>query len=49
MDFVMRFSFFAVVTVLAAIFAPEKLRQPGGANKLAIGAWFVLAGMIFLP
>lgn len=49
MGFVIRFLFFAVLTILAVMWAPEKLRQPGAVNKAAICSWFLLAGVIFWP
>ena len=49
MGFVIRFMLFALLTVLAVIWAPEKLRQPGLSNKAAICSWFILAWVIFWP
>ena len=49
MSFLARFAFFDSVTIMAVIFAPKKLRQPGAANIMATGMWFLLAGLIFLP
>lgn len=47
MGFVIRFLTFTAGTLLAVLFAPETLRQPGAKNIAAVGAWLLSAGLIF--
>lgn len=47
MGFAMRFIIFSAGTILAVLFAPEKLRRPGASNVAAVGAWLLSAGLIF--